>query len=96
VKKREVFLQLLHCAPDRAAARMTPCPGNYGESPAVFAGSVAMLEMSSSHGCGSSFDRSVAVTGDNLYGIVARRRATSEVSNVAATAFFDTSSLAGG
>jgi hypothetical protein len=40
----------------------------------------------------ASFDRSVAVTGDNLYGIVARRLATSEVSNHAATALFDTSS----
>jgi hypothetical protein len=42
----------------------------------------------------SSFDRSVAVTGDNLYGIVARRLATSEVSNDAATAFLNTSKVA--
>ena len=38
-----------------------------------------------------AFDRSVAVTGDNLYGFVARRRATSELSDNAVTAWFDIS-----
>jgi hypothetical protein len=41
----------------------------------------------------SSFDRSVAVTGDNLYGIVARSRMTSELPNNAARRFAISPSL---